>query len=399
MADDDEQDQQASPAGAWVELLGDVRGLDVALVDATGGQAKALLHDAGASVREVPASRIGELAPGSVDRVAVAGVRLDSGLVLAAAAALRPDGALLLVVANRASPLAWLDRARRRSTAPLQSLSHVAGLARAAGAPPRREYGLLRSVEVSSTVIDLGSRAAAARVLAGSNTLNSGLRRRAVELLELAAARGQAGRLMPGLAVLCCAAELPYPALTGRIGVLGSAEVKLLYGDPPVHVDKVYASERAARAEADALAAVNAVWPGLAPQLLERRSPVRNRMSWVPGRTLAVERLAPEAGRRWVVATATLLGELHRRLGPGPDGSVLQHGDLWLGNLLVDDAQARVVGLIDWTESARGSADVDLDFLVGEEVRSRGLGAREADELRRAAGAAYAAGLREPSGS
>lgn len=393
---DGEQDQQALPAGAWTELLGDVRGLSVVLVDATGGQADVLLTEAGASVQVLTAQQLGRVTPGTADRVALAGMRLDGRLVRTAASLLRPEGVLLLVTANGASPLAWLDRAQQRSAAPLHTLRRISRLARSAGVPPRKEYGLLRSVEVSSTVVDLGSRSAAAYVMASSNTLNSGMRRRAVDALQHAVSRGHARRVMPGLAVLCSADPLPYPPLTGRIGVLGSAEVKLLYGDPPSSVDKVYASERAARAEADALAAVNAVWPGIAPELIERRSAMCNRVSWAPGRTLAVKRLSLEDGERWVLATAALLGEMHRRLGPSPDGTVLVHGDLWLGNLLVDDAQTRIAALIDWTESHRGDAETDLAFLVRTWGRRR-LDPTAFEALRRAADAAYAAGLRGPS--
>lgn len=395
MAGDQEQDQQAVPAGAWTELLGDVRGLAVVLVDATGGQAQVLLSDAGASVRVVTATQLHQVAPGTADRVALTGLRLDRPLVRAAASLLRPDGVLLLVSANRASPLAWLDRVQKRSTSPLHTVRRLGRLARDAGVAPRKEYGLLRSVEVSSTVVDLSSRSAAAHVMASSNTLNSGVRRRAVEALQHAVARGQARRVMPGLAVLCAADDLPYPPLTGRIGVLGSAEVKLLYGDPPAYVDKVYASERAAGAEADALAAVNAVWQGIAPELIERRSARCNRVSWAPGRTLAVKRLTLEDGERWVLATAALLGEMHRRLGPSPDGSVLVHGDLWLGNLLVDDAQTRITALIDWTEAHRGDAETDLAFLVRTWGRRR-LDPEAFERLRRAADETYAAGLLGP---
>ena len=393
MTDDGGQDQQAAPAGAWTELLGDVRGLSVVLVDATGGQADVLLTDAGASVRVVDAAHLDQVPPGSADRVAVAGLRLDRRLVRAAASLLGPEGVLLLVAANAASPLAWLDRAQRRSATPLHTLRRLGRLARSAGAPVRKEYGLLRSVEVSSTLVDLGSPAAAAQVMASSNTLNSGLRRRAVDALQQAVSQGHARRVMPGVAVLCAADALPYPPLTGRIGVLGSAEVKLLYGDPPSHVDKVYASDRAARAEADALAAVNAVWPEVAPVLVERRSARCNRVTWAEGRTLAVKRLTLEDGERWVLTTAALLGELHRRLGPSPDGTVLVHGDLWLGNLLVDDAQTRIAALIDWTESHRGDAETDLAFLVRTWGRRR-LDPAAFEELRRAADAAYERGLR-----
>lgn len=375
--------------GAWVELLGEVRGHTVLLVDESGGAAADLLRDAGAVVQvRTPASLPGT-APAQADAVVLAAVPLDSGLVLAAASALRPDGVLLLASANADSPLAWWDRIRQRSGAPLERLATMRALATAAGLPPRAEYGLLRSVHVSSTMFDLQRPAAAARVVAGSSTLSTGLRRQVVELLRRGVARGHAVRLVAGTAVLCSAGPLAFEPLTGRIGVLGSDEVKLLYGDPPRYVDKVYTAERTAAAEADALEAVGRVWPGLAPALLERRTPTRNRISWLPGRTLAVDRLPPADGVRWVLDAARVLGELHRRLGTPVGRPGLVHGDYWLGNVLVDPDRRQITGVIDWTDASLGDPTVDLRFLVDEWVTAARLGAHQAADLHAAATVAY----------
>lgn len=386
----DGADGQVRSDGAWVELLGEVRGRRVVLVDRSGGSAADLLRDAGAVVEERSPDALPESAPAQADAVVLAAVALDVRLVRTAASVLGRDGVLLLVAANAASPLAWADRLRRRSTAPLERLSSLRALAADAGLPSRAEYGLLRSVQVSSTMFALQHRKAAARVVAGSNTLNTGLRRRLVDLLRSGVERGHAVRLVAGVAVLCSARPLAFEPLTGRIGVLGSDEVKLLYGDPPCYVDKVYASERTATAEADALEAVGRAWPGLAPTLLDRRSPLRNRISWLPGRTLTVNRLTPEEGARWVLDAARVLGELHGRLGTDPDRPGILHGDYWLGNLLVD--QERVVGVIDWTDASLGDPAVDLRFLVDEWATAGGLSADEAAQLHAAARAAYDAG-------
>ncbi len=56
-----------------------------------------------------------------------------------------------------------------------------------------------------------------------------------------------------------------------------------------------------------------------------------------------------------------------------PDGSVLVHGDYWLGNVLID--RDRLVGVIDWEEAHRGSDVVDRVFLVESLLSSTGRAA------------------------
>ena len=50
------------------------------------------------------------------------------------------------------------------------------------------------------------------------------------------------------------------------------------------------------------------------------------------------------------------------------DGTVLVHGDYWLGNLIVDRGQ--VVGVFDWELAQRGSPEEDRRFLADSLVRS-----------------------------
>lgn len=382
----------ADPSGGWVELLGEVAGADVVLVDSTGGRAAERLNEAGAHVRGSEWASSGRH---TAQAMVVAGVPITDGRIDAAKRALGPGGRLLLVTANRRSPLAWWDALRRRSATPRGSLRELRKLAGAWGLPVRAEYGLLRSCISPSTMIALDHPVHAAAVLAASNTLNSGLRHRAVGLLTALARRGRAEHLVPGIALLCSARPLEGDPVVGRIGVLGSAEVKVLYGHPLRYVDKTYSSADRAEAEADALTRAGSVWPELVPRLCERRGPLRNRVGWVSGHTLALDRLSSAEGQRWVVEAARVLGELHRRLG-GDDGQPgLVHGDFWLGNVLVDTERRAIVAVIDWVEAHHGDPRTDLTFLVDEHVMRNALGDRAAQALRDAAQQSYARGRRD----
>ncbi len=379
---------EADPRGAFVDLLGDVDGRDVLLVDGTAGPAGGLLREQGARVREHGRHDLPGLPAPGVDAVVIAAAPVDAAVVRAAVALLRPPGLLLLVGTRASSPLAWVDR-WRGGLLPDVRARRWRTWAAAAGAPVRVEYGLLRSVAFPSTALDLHRPGAAAQVLRGSNALNTGPRRRAVDVLARLAERGLAGPLLPGLALLCSPEPLREEPVTGRIGVRGSQEVKLLRGDPPTSVEKVYSSVATARAEAAALEAVHAAWPGLAPRLLARPGPRRTRTSWVSGRSLQVMELSLAEGERWVLRAAGLLGQLHRRTGRPADGVGLLHGDYWLGNLLVDDAGTTIVGVIDWTEAGTGPWQDDIGFLVSTWCARRGLSADDGARLRAQAERAY----------
>lgn len=381
----------ADPEGAFVELLGDVRDQTVVLRDGTAGPAGRLLREAGATVLDDVAAS----APGAAHAVVLAAVRLDRQLLVAAGRVLRPDGRLLLVAANRRSPLAVLDRLRGGAalTADLPSMRSAA---RRAGLVPRAAFGLLRSIGAPSTFVSLEHPELAVMVLEGSAPLMTGARRLGVRGLAALARRGQAGAVVPALALLASAAPLPGRPMVGRIGVLGSTEVKLLYGSPLEHVDKVYTSEAVAAAEAAALEQVEAVWPGLAPRLLARRGPLCNRTTWVQGRPLPLAVLGPAEGERRVLEASELLGRLHRRLGPAAPGTRLVHGDYWLGNLLVDVESGALARVVDWTDARSGDDDVDRRFLVDTWADRSGLSPAARAALHAAAEQAYLAGLAAP---
>ncbi len=74
-----------------------------------------------------------------------------------------------------------------------------------------------------------------------------------------------------------------------------------------------------------------------------------------------VDRLDDDDLVAWTARAAALLARLQELTGSA-DGTVLVHGDFWLGNLLVEGD--RVTGLVDWGDARRGSPDVDRRFLV-----------------------------------
>lgn len=378
-------DVLADPAGTWVELLGPVTGLDVVLLDHSAGPAAALLDSAGARVLSgAPAG----FTDNSADAVVLADVVVNPAQCRQAARVLRPGGVLLAVSRNATGSLAL------RGGGPRASLRGLGRSAEAAGLTVRARYGVLRSVQSPSTLFELDHPRVASLVLAGSNVLNDGARRRAVETLRWAARRGLAGPVMPAVAVLCSDRPLSYDPPLGRIGVLGSAEVKLLFGDPTSTVEKVYCDPDRAHGEAAALQAVHRVWPGLAPQVLAQCSPLRTRLTWLTGATLDLDRLGTDEAERWVLRAAGVLGELDRRLAP----ATVHHGDFWLGNLLVDLAAGTVTGIIDWTEAGRDDAPADLAFLVDSWVSRAALDPAAAVQLRERTEAAYALARHRLSG-
>lgn len=386
------------PSGTWVHLLDEVVDRRVMLVDGTGSRAATVLREAGARVQQAAGAELtgGQVGtPGSFHAVVLAETPITDPAVAAARALLREDGVLLIVASNRHSPLAWYDAVRHGGRRPQTSLREMRSALGRNGMPSRAEYALLRSCASPSTVLEMHHPRQAELVLAGSNTLNVGARRRIVDLLAWLVSRQAAGWLFPGLAVLSAARPLEFAPVLGRIGYLGSAEVKLLYGDPLSHVDKIYSEPSVADAEADALEQVEQAWPGLAPRLLQRRGPDRNRISWTSGSTLSLDRLTSAEGDRWVLRAAAVLGELHRRLGSSEHGPALVHGDFWLGNVLVDAVGSRIVGVIDWTDATRGDPDVDLRFLVDSWAQRSGAGTPATDRLRLAARAQYDAARSE----
>lgn len=153
----------------------------------------------------------------------------------------------------------------------------------------------------------------------------------------------------------------PPDRVTGMIGHAGGSEIKIVRGEPPTAVEKYHSHERRADAESTALSVLDAAGLRVAPPLLGRPARDVVRMGWLPGRPCPVRSLTPAELARHVENAAGLLRQVHVATA-GSDGSVLVHGDLWLGNVLVD--RERAVGIIDWPHAHRGSPAVDRDMLI-----------------------------------
>ena len=81
----------------------------------------------------------------------------------------------------------------------------------------------------------------------------------------------------------------------------------------------------------------------------------------LPGTPLAPKDLSDDRLMHWTEQAAATLALLQAAT-EDEDGTVLVHGDLWLGNLTVEGDD--VVGVFDWELAHRGSRQEDRDFLT-----------------------------------
>lgn len=307
------------------------------------------------------------------DVVCLDGVRLDPALLRAAAAALAPGGRLIVVADNRWSPIRLVDRAVGLSVGlPGTRMGHLTQQLSANGLDHLRVFGLLRSSTDSSKALDVRSPIASTAVLLASS---ADLSRMSLALLGILTHRVRVGwesHVMPGWAVIASAQpETDRPAVVGRIGCEWMAGAGILLGEPPQEFEKRYETPEEADTEAMALSGLVLAGLDIGPRLLSRPSAQSLRMTWRQGSPLNVNSLSPAQRKHWVVAAASVLCRIQdatRR----PDGSVLVHGDFWLGNVLVVDGTISTV--IDWGSARWGSPTVDADFLVdslGESCQMR----------------------------
>lgn len=370
-------------SGAWGDLVDDVEGARVLLLDVSPARTAGRFAERGATVAVadddparaavrarlltstfVPSiSALGPLLAQRWDVVCIDGRPLRPDLIHAARAALAPGGRMVVVADNPWSPVRAVDRASGGLSGPVAfRLGHVRRLLEAEGLPAQRVFGLLRSSVVPACSFDVNAPRAASEVLAASTTRMSGHRLRAVELLARVVPGGRAASLLPAWTVIGSAepskAALP---VVGRVGYEETTEAKMLYGEPPRQLEKWYESPAEADAEAMALVTLHEAGLDIAPRLVGRPADTACRMTWCEGRTLQVPSLPEEERRHWVTAAARALRQIHdatRRT----DGSVLVHGDYWLGNMLVDGKN--VSGVIDWASAGWGSPTTDLAWLV-----------------------------------
>ncbi len=353
----------------WVDLI-DVAADDrVLLVDAGPGRALPGLtaltpHVLAVSPEGLTDALAGVDVPGDgFDLVCVDDVRLGGDDLLRLRRSLAPTGRLVAVVDNALSPLRAVDRTRGRprGTTSRAGLGRAVGALRGTGLEVEQVFGLLRSSVEPVTAFDVFSAAGRQATIGATLSHVGGVR--GLLLRRLARLPGRVvGALAPAWLVVARPPGHqadPY-RIVGKIANRDSNEFKIVRGDPPAVLEKHYAISTP-RAEVVALTELERVGFTLAPRVVGVPGPAVCRFSWLGGDPLLVERLDDDDLVAWTARAARLLARL-QDLTRHPDGTVLVHGDLWLGNLLVTGDE--ISGVVDWTRARRGSPEVDRRFLV-----------------------------------
>jgi len=401
----------AAGAGAWIDLLDGLEGARVLLAEHSPGLAGmrvageaavvglAEADDARADFRRTwMAGQPPELIVGAESRLAVDQGPWDLVIVdglptvcghdqtspldvrlRRLTAGLAPQGRLVVISDNRVSPLRAADRAVGRPAGPSgPCLMSIERAVRRAGMEVTQRFGLLRSSADGVTAFDLDAPRAASAILAATTVRTELTRVIALGLLRRLAERRAAALAVPAWMVVASPSShawTPSPLRpSGRLGHEDSEESKVLRGEPPAELDKRCSTPDAAAREAMALRVLEACGLTIAPRLLGQPSPERIRQTWQPGRPMRPAGLRRDDLRAWVGRAAQTLATMQRATERG-DGSVLVHGDYWLGNLLVDGGT--VVAVLDWTRAHWGDRAEDLHHLVDHLVRMRLAPARD----------------------
>lgn len=346
----------------WLDLLDPWGRERIQLVDARQADA--------AQARESGA--LTELASlNEFDLIALSGQRIDADTLRTYSSSLAPGGRLAVVVDNALSPLRACDVVRGRPCGdhPVRSLRRVRADIAAAGLVADQVFGLLRSSQVPTTAFDLDRPDAVAAVLRASLTHVGGARGIAVAGLLHTPTR-LISFLCPAWLVVARTPQGPLQPdhvtrIVGKISNLDSEEIKLLRGTPVQVLEKHYLNAAGLR-EADTLAELERAGFRWAPQLISRPRPEVCQFTWLAGRALVASQLDVNELLTWTARASRTLDELHR-CTRRDDGSVLVHGDFWLGNLMTSGDH--VTGVIDWTDAHRGADDVDRAFLIDSTVR------------------------------
>lgn len=377
-------------AGAWTELVDVSPGSRVLVAEPGPSEASVLLSSRGAHVTVLDdcarrrAFRRAALPEGTFalpdddERGALADRgRFDlvtvecgqsgwpGGGMAAMADLLETDGELVLLCENRLSPLRAVDRLRGE---PLSGgpawLGRLEREGRRLGFRDIQVFGLLRSALAPTTAFDLSARQTSTVVLEAAKPYAVGVRKLVLNLMIALARLGLAKRAIPAWLVVLrreTPAQDRLVRRSGRISFFDSWEGKVVWGEPPRHLEKRYRNGREADAEHHALALLAGAAVDMVPRVIERSAADRLVLSWTPGHTLEVAGLSSRELFEWIGRAASTLALLHEATRRD-DGTVLVHGDYWLGNLLIE--ADRIVGVIDWSESYRGQPEDDLRFLV-----------------------------------
>ncbi len=348
----------------WVDLVDLDPLARVLLVDGAGRRAEAALSRRCAEV-EVAAAE--DLRVGSGDVYDV--VCLDQVEVSAVPQAfwrgVRARRSVVVVVGDtRTSPLRILDRVTRHGASERSaSISQTRGGAvrrlAGVGITTHQVFGLLRSGDAPVVAFDalVGS---SLRAVLGATVAHVGGHRGTVLRLAMRLPAKQVLRLCPAWLVVAGGEVPAADRIVGKVSNRDSEEIKILRGDPVSSIERHFLVTQA-NGQVGALRELERAGFTRAPRVIGEPTPRMSRSSWMPGASLALDRLDEHALALWVGRAAEVLAEI-QDLTRRPDGTVLVHGDFWLGNLLVIGDEISAV--VDWTTAHRGSDDVDREFLV-----------------------------------
>ena len=354
------------PAGfvpTWLDLVDIKAGDRVLLVDSGRSSVAAELAHRGAHVTDLDSRSKPEHGVGRYDLVCLDAVKLTAPLLTYAATQLSPEARLVIVVDNGISPLrAWDVMTNRPGGVAIRW--SVAGLHRrlgSVGLHVEQHFALLRSSVQPVTALDVMTTSAVRAVVQGSRGHVEGLRGVLLGSLPRWSPAAVAGLAPAWLVVAGRPGRQPDPLrVVGKIANKDSAEVKVVRGDPPAVLEKRYHGAPPV-AEVSALRALEDAEFALSPRLLSTPDEHTTLTTWLPGRPLRIGDLSDDALVTWVRRAAQVLARF-QQLTERPDGTVLVHGDLWLGNFLVEGDD--VSGVVDWTEAHRGSPETDRGFLL-----------------------------------
>lgn len=392
-------------SGAWAELLAcDER--RVLLVEHRASRARQRLAERASVVGVVDGVEDGGLWDGpTADRVVRASLdrhlasQWDLVVVEGPTRAHAPSelgeavasgGRLVYVAGNRFSPI------RREPATARASWARLARDLRGAGWEIGQRFGLFRSAAVATTAFDLDAPEATQAVLAAALVHLTGRRAAGVQVLRrvpaairvhlvpawlvVASRAGEVTKTAPARTASAAAPDGSDLPITGRMGYERTPDSKILLGEPPRAMERTYADQRGDDAEAMALAEIGSSTPGMAPPLLARPRPGTLRIGWLDAKGLDVRHMPGDDLVRWTTTAAELLRRIQEATAQ-PDGSVLVHGDYWLGNLLVDPSGKEWI--IDWGDARRGSPKVDRAFLASSLDGFRELSADLRDRIQR----------------
>jgi hypothetical protein len=359
---------------AWCEVLDVVPGDRVLIMSAEPEPARERLERMGATVGRDDDRQ------GRWDLVVVERPhRLDA--LPAAWEQVRPGGQLVIVTDNGRSPLRWFDARTGSPGGPtLGSLSGITTALAAVGAIHTQVFGLLRGSESSPTVFRTDLPRVSHAVLAAASVNSGHLRRAAVNGLDALAARGRVTPLLPAWMIVATDHHRPIgPSTpTGRIGVELNAQGVVVLGSGPHGLEKFYRDPAARAATVESLQLLADVGFTAAPRILDEPSPTRLRVQWVPGVDIDANNLPVDELKSWLRRAGSLLGDLQRRT-LAADGTVLVHGDLWLGAMVADED--RIAAIIDWDDSHRGDPATDMETLVAVARDRADLAQKDRDTL------------------